>query len=198
MTALKRIVDWFVDQSIGRGAVVAFVAILGIAGAVMFWPRTPKTVSVAAAPVLPDRAPGVDPVIMARGGNAGFGRKRSEPARKRSELELLRDLVESEGLDWYFAHHGCEGNWRKPLSIMEAEGRGTAARLFAEAGYLHEKEEGARWAAWEANEQMPPAVRLSENDFWKEFEASSGERTRTYLERMHQLSRELIGELAGV
>lgn len=60
------------------------------------------------------------------------------PRIANEEARIARDVLSTRSFDWYFAHYGYEGNWRKAAGQLRAMGEEDLAQIIEFAGRTYE------------------------------------------------------------
>ncbi len=87
---------------------------------------------------------------QSRAGASAFGRKQAvgtaagtaplaKPARLTDPAQIVLHVLKENGLDWYMAHQGYEGNWRQAHAGLLALGHRRQAEILCQAGACYDR-----------------------------------------------------------
>ena len=118
---------------------------------------------------------------QSRASASSFGRKQvdgtavavaplAKPSRLSDPAQIVLHVLNENGLDWYMAHHGYEGNWRHAHAGLLALGYHRQAEILGQAGECYD--------------------RFISDVFTPADGEPSQEDDRVYMDQMHKLDRE--------
>ena len=83
-------------------------------------------------------ATGAKPQIPAPAASFGKRTERASEDPPNGDPAHAMAILQTRGFDWYFAHYGFEGNWRKAHAGMLAMGETEKASVLMEAGTVYD------------------------------------------------------------